>query len=95
RVLLAVRHHPTGHPDWEDLGRALDVADFCEATRAYAASLGTGRLVARAAEGSASLAAVAREVLATRLERALRDGRAIHPDSWRTWNAWAEAAETG
>jgi HD superfamily phosphohydrolase YqeK len=95
RVLLAVRHHPTGHPDWEDLGRALYVADFCEATRAYAASLGTGRLVARAAEGSASLAAVAREVLATRLERALRDGRAIHPDSWRTWNAWAEAAETG
>jgi HD superfamily phosphohydrolase YqeK len=93
RVLLAVRHHPTGHPDWEDLGRALYVADFCEATRAHAASLGTGRLVARAAEGSASLAAVAREVMATRLGRSLRKGRAVHPDSWRTWNAWAGAAE--
>ena len=91
RVLLAVRHHPTGHPEWEDVGRALYVADFCEATRAFAASLGTGRLLARASEDSASLASVAREVLALRLGRALQEGRSVHPDSWRTWNAWAGA----
>lgn len=91
RVLLAVRHHPTGHPDWEDVGRALYVADFCESTRAFAASLGTGRLLARAASDSASLSRVAREVLAMRLGRSLQEGRAVHPDSWRTWNAWAGA----
>ncbi|MGH7565674.1 MAG: hypothetical protein ACREK2_02480 [Gemmatimonadota bacterium] len=90
-VLLAVRHHPTGHPAWGDLGRALFVADFCEPTRPFATTLCTDRLVACAAAGSASLASAAIEVLRLRLERSIRVGQPVHPDSVRTWNAWLGA----
>jgi HD superfamily phosphohydrolase YqeK len=90
-VLGAVRHHPTGHPDWGPVGLALYVADFCEPTRTFAAELGTDRLVARAAAGHAPLAAAAIEVLRLRLQRAIRHGRQIHPDSIRAWNAWLAA----
>jgi HD superfamily phosphohydrolase YqeK len=93
RVLLAVRHHPTGHADWGELGRALYVADFCEPGRSFAASVGAERLVERAAEGLPGLTAVAAEVLALRLARSIRRAQPIHPDSWRAWNAWAGAPE--
>jgi HD superfamily phosphohydrolase YqeK len=91
RVLLAVRHHPTGHPAWEDVGRALYVADFCEPTRPFATSLRTDRMVTRASAGPASLADAARDILVLRLGRSLREGRAVHPNSWLTWNAWVGA----
>ena len=91
-VLLAVRHHPTGHPDWRDVGRALYVADFCEPTRAFAAALHTDRLLARAGSGLDSLAAVVLEVLVLRLRRAIEGKRPIHPDSILTWNAWVEGS---
>ena len=93
RVLLAVRHHPTGHPAWGDLGRALYVADFCEPGRRFAAAVGADRLVERAAASAAGLTGVAGEVLALRLARSIREGRPIHPDSWRVWNVWAGAPE--
>jgi HD superfamily phosphohydrolase YqeK len=93
QVLLAVRHHPTGHPEWADVGRALYVADFCEPGRAFAGRLGTARMLERAAEDAGSLAAVAREVLVLRLRRAVDDGRPIHPDTVRTWNAWLGRAQ--
>ena len=92
-VLLAVRHHPTGHPDWHAVGRALYVADFCEPTRGFAAALHTDRLLERAASGIETLAAVALEVLVLRLRRAIDERRPIHPDSTRTWNAWAGSSE--
>jgi HD superfamily phosphohydrolase YqeK len=87
-VLLAVRHHPTGHPGWEAVGRALYVADFCEPTRAFAAELATGRLLERASSGVDALTHVALEVLVLRLRRAIDGRRPVHPDSIRTWNAW-------
>lgn len=93
-VLLAVRHHPTGHPDWEGVGRALYVADFCEPTRAFAGELATGRLLERAASGGGALAAVALEVLVLRLGRAIGSRRPVHPDSIRTWNAWVQKQAT-
>lgn len=94
RVLLAVRHHPTAHPSWGDLGRALYVADFCEPRRSFAPSVNAERLVTRAAGSSAALTAVAFEVLALRLARSIRDGRPVHPDTWRTWNTWAGAPDS-
>jgi HD superfamily phosphohydrolase YqeK len=94
RVLLAVRHHPTAHPDWDDLGRALYVADFCEPRRPFAASVDAERLIASAASDRGALPAVAFEVLALRLARSIRDHRPVHPDTWRTWNAWAWARES-
>lgn len=92
-VLLAVRHHPTGHPAWKEVGRALFVADFCEPRRPFARSLETPRIVDRAAAGPDGLAAAAVEVLALRLGRAIRSRRPIHSDGWRTWNAWTGAGE--
>lgn len=87
-VLSAVRHHPTAHPAWGDVGLALYVADFCEPSRAFATSLRTDRLVARAATGAAPLAGAALDVLRLRLEWAIRDGRTIHPHTVGAWNAW-------
>ena len=94
RVLLAVRHHPTAHPGWDDLGRALYVADFCEPRRPFAASVDAERLVTRAAGSPAALTAVAFDVLALRLARSIRDGRPVHPDTWQTWNALAGAPDS-
>jgi HD superfamily phosphohydrolase YqeK len=94
RVLLAVRYHPTAHADWDDLGRALYVADFCEPRRPYAEAVDAERRVARAAARRAALAVVALEVLGLRLARSIRDARPVHPDTWRTWNAWAGAPES-
>lgn len=90
-VLLAVRHHPTGHPDWGEIGRALYVSDFCEPNRPHAESLETARLARRAAESSEALAETALEILVIRLGRALESRRPIHPDGWRAWNAWSGA----
>lgn len=90
-LLAAVRHHPTGHPDWGALGRILYVSDFCEPGRDHAASAGCGALVARATEGPRGLEEASRRILALRLGRMLESGRPIHPDGWRTWNAWAGA----
>ena len=95
RVLLAVRHHPTAHPEWEDVGRALYVADFCEPGRAFAAEIDAAALVERAAQSGAGLARVATRVLALRLARSIERERPVHPDTWRAWNAWNGAAEPG
>lgn len=87
RVLAAVRHHPTAHPDWGSIGRLLFVADFCEPTREFADALGTGRLRERAGR-SGNLAEVARVVLRLRLAWHLERDHPIHPRSVETWNAW-------
>lgn len=87
-VLAAVRHHPTGHPRWGVVGRILYVSDFCEPTRAFSEDVGAARLRERAARGPDGLAEAAREVLRLRLTRLLDEGGAVHPDSWRAWNAW-------
>jgi HD superfamily phosphohydrolase YqeK len=92
-VLLAVRHHPTGHPDWSAIGRALYVADFCEPGRPFAEPLGTAAIAEGAVAGSEALADAALAVLAIRLGRALESRRPLHPDGWRAWNAWSGAGE--
>lgn len=89
-VLAAVRHHPTGHPEWGAIGQALFVADFCEPGRLYAAALGTERIAERAGMGPGALGEAALEVLQIRLAAALESRRPIHPDGWRSWNAWVE-----
>lgn len=87
-VLAAVRHHPTAHAEWGDVGRILYVSDFCEPTRSFAEAVGATGLRERAARGPTGLAEAAREVLRIRLTWMLEEGRPVHPDSWRAWNAW-------
>ena len=88
-VVAAVRHHPTGDPAWDSVGRILYVADFCEPTRRYADEIDTAALRTRAGEGEEGLADAARRVLALRLQWMIQSFRPIHPRSWSTWNAWS------
>lgn len=87
RVLRAVRHHPTAHPEWGAIGRLLFVSDFCEPTREFAEALDTARLRERAGRPG-NLAEVARAVLRLRLAWHLERDHPIHPTSVATWNAW-------
>lgn len=89
-VLMAIRHHPTGHPEWGPVGFLLYVADFCEPGRPHAGPLETAALRRRAGEGGDGLVDAARRVLSLRLAYDLKKDRAIHPMSLRTWKRWAE-----
>ncbi|HUP19804.1 MAG TPA: hypothetical protein VM778_07595 [Gemmatimonadota bacterium] len=91
-VLSAVRHHPTGWPDWGPVGRILYVSDFAEPGRAHAARVGADGLLARAGAGAAGLAAAARDILALRIAYLLERRSPVHPDSLEAWNAWVANA---
>jgi len=93
RVLAAVRHHPTAHPEWGPIGWLLYVADFCEPGRPFAAAVGAARLRDRAGEDEAGLTDAARAVLRLRLARHLDRGEGIHPLSLATWNAWTDGED--
>ena len=84
-VIEAVRHHPTGHPEWGDLGFMLYVADFCEPGRAYAAAVGATSLLAVASTGRMGLERAAREIIDHRVAWLRHRGRAVHPltEAWR------------
>lgn len=90
RVVLAVRHHPTGDPAWGPIGRLLYVGDFCEPRRSFADRLGTARVRKRASRHPDE---VARTVLRLRLAWHLERDRPIHPRSLETWNAWLGGEE--
>lgn len=87
-VLMAVRHHPTGHPDWGPVGLVLYVADFCEPGRPHAERLDTAGLRRRAGEEEDGLADAALHVLSLRLAHALERGRPVHPLTLRAWKRW-------
>ncbi len=92
-VLMAVRHHPTGHPGWGPVGLVLYVADFCEPGRPHAGQLETVRLGRRAGEGGEGLVDAARRVLSLRLAHAVEKDRPVHPLSLEAWKRWREARE--
>ena len=82
-VLLAVRWHTVGNPEWDRTGRALFMADFLEpgrqfmvADRAFLASL-----LPRDFDG------VFRQAVRMRLEWTLREGKALFPESVALWNS--------
>ncbi|MGH7565100.1 MAG: hypothetical protein ACREK5_11865 [Gemmatimonadota bacterium] len=89
-VMMAVRHHPTAHPDWASVGRLLYVADFCEPGRPYAERLRTADLRRRVGAGREGLADVACRVLSLRLAHGARENRPVHPLSLRAWKSWME-----
>lgn len=82
-VLLSVRWHTVGNPDWDQTGRALFMADFLEpgrgfmqADRAFLASL-----------LPSDFTGVFRQVVRMRLEWTLREGKALFPESVALWNS--------
>jgi len=82
-VLEAVRFHTIGHAEWARTGRALYMADFLEPGRTFD--------VERRAELAAAVPedfdAAFRRVVQHRIAWTLREGKALHEETARLWNA--------
>ena len=82
-VLLAIRYHTVGSPEWDRVGRALFMADFLEPGRSF-----TRRDRAFLADHAPhDFDGVFRQVLLARLEYALREGYALFPETVALWNS--------
>ncbi len=90
-VLMAVRHHPTAHPDWGAVGRLLYVADFCEPGRPHAERLPTAELRQLAGATREGLGDAARRVLSLRLAHDAEKDRPVHPLTLSAWESWTGA----
>jgi HD superfamily phosphohydrolase YqeK len=81
-LLLAVRWHTVGSPEWGRAGRALFMADFLEPGRSFARE--TRAFLAR--QVPVDFEGVFRQVLRLRLEWTLSEGRALFPQTVALWN---------
>ena len=81
-LLDAIRWHTLGSPEWERVGRALFMADYLEPGRPFARA----ERDFLAAMVPHDFDAVFREVLRTRLEWTLREGKTLHEETVRLWN---------
>jgi HD superfamily phosphohydrolase YqeK len=81
-LLLAVAFHTVGHPDLDDLGRSLYVADYVEAGREHS----PGRLAALRARMPEDAVAVLAEVAADRLGFQVAARQPLLPTTVAFWN---------
>jgi HD superfamily phosphohydrolase YqeK len=82
-LLRAVTYHTIGHPELDELGRALFIADYIEPGRRH----DPARLAVLRARMPEARADVLRDVLRARMERLLTEGRAIRSETAAFWNA--------
>lgn len=82
-LLAAIRWHTVGHPEWTRVGRALYMADFLEPGRPFAQA--DRAFLARHVPHD--FAGVFRQVVRTRIEWALREGKALYPETVELWNS--------
>ena len=80
--LRAVTYHTIGHPDFDDLGRALFIADYIEPGRRYDPQ----RLATLRARMPDARDEVLRTVLRARIDRLLREGRPMREETMAFWN---------
>jgi HD superfamily phosphohydrolase YqeK len=81
-LLRAIAYHTLGHPELDELGRALFIADYIEPGRRYdPAQLATLR-----ARMPRARAEVLLDVLRARVGRLLREGRPMRPETVAFWN---------
>ena len=85
-LLRAVAWHTLGHPDLDELGRCLYLADYLEPGRDYHDE-SLARMADRVPE---DLRGVLREVAAVRIARLLDDGRPLMPETVEFWNGATE-----
>jgi predicted HD superfamily hydrolase involved in NAD metabolism len=88
--LRAVAYHTLGHPDLDQLGRALFIADYIEPGRRYEPQ----QLATLRARMPGAHAEVLVEVLRARIARLLREGRAMRPETVAFWNVVTEERRT-
>jgi HD superfamily phosphohydrolase YqeK len=81
-VLNAVRYHTLGHPDLDDAGRALYLADFLEPGRTFDP---VGRAAWRA-RMPRDTTGVLRDVLAARMQHMILSQRPIRLETLAFWN---------
>lgn len=81
-LLHAIAHHTTGSADFTRAGRALYMADFLEPGRSFAQAdrAFLARHVAEDFDG------VFRQVVRSRIEWTLREGRSMYPETVALWN---------
>jgi len=82
-LLTAVAYHTIGHVQLDDLGRALFIADYIEPGRKYEPA----RLSRLRARMPADRDAVLVEVLRSRMERLLGEGRGMRAETAMFWNS--------
>jgi 2-amino-4-hydroxy-6-hydroxymethyldihydropteridine diphosphokinase len=81
-VLSAITYHTVGHPDLDDAGRALYLADFLEPGRAF----DPVSRVAWRARLPHDRDAVLREVVAARLQHMIVSHRPVRSETLAFWN---------
>jgi 2-amino-4-hydroxy-6-hydroxymethyldihydropteridine diphosphokinase len=89
-LLRAISYHTIGHPDLDELGCALFVADYIEPGRRY----DTDTLAAFRARMPHERADVLRDVLRARLNRVLHENRVLRPETVAFWNQRIAAARS-
>lgn len=82
-VLEAIRWHTLGHAGWARTGQALFMADFLEPGRKFMVSE-RGWLAQMVPD---DFTGVFRQVVKSRLEWSLREGKGLHPETVAMWNA--------
>jgi predicted HD superfamily hydrolase involved in NAD metabolism len=85
-LLRAITFHPIGHPDLDQLGRALYIADHIEPGRRYDPDV-LAVLRARMPEAADG---VLRDVLRRRIGYLLEHGRPVRPETVSFWNTTME-----
>ena len=94
-LLTAIAFHSLGSPDFDDIGKALYVADFLEPGRRLQPKW-RGRLRDEMPE---SLDSVAQAVVGKRVQFLIKKGRPVPPETLGLWNvlakgkSWASASE--
>lgn len=82
-LLCAITYHTVGHPDLDEMGRALFIADYIEPGRTY----DTARLESWRVRMPTERDAVVRAVLRARIDRLLNEARPIRNETASFWNA--------
>ena len=82
-ALLAIRYHTVGSPDWNRTGKALYMADFLEPGRPF---LQADRAFL-AAHATTDFDGVFRQVVRTRIEWTVREGKMLFPETADLWNS--------
>jgi HD superfamily phosphohydrolase YqeK len=87
--LLGVAYHTVGHPQLDEMGRALFIADYIEPGRTYDVE----RLADWRARMPHERKSVLRAVLRARLDRLLNESRPIRAETAAFWNVLSESGD--